>query len=90
MQVVGGLNLLDCESEHKLRSIPVTATTHTQCVVACVHGAQTSGLYHCGAVTVEHLGYNPKDSELCLANTKPQETGVEVLSRLDVQISGIS
>jgi len=40
--------------------------------------------------TAEHACYDPKDSELCLARTKPQETGVEVRSRCDVQIHGVS
>jgi len=31
----------------------------------------------CLASTVEHACYDPKDSELCLARVKPQETGVE-------------
>lgn len=40
--------------------------------------------------TAEHACYDPKDSELCLARAKPQETGVEARSRCDVQIHGIS
>ena len=31
------------------------------------------------------IRYDPKDSELCLARAKPQETGVEARSRCDVQ-----
>lgn len=42
------------------------------------------------ASTAEHACYDPKDSELCLARVKPQETGVEARSRCDVQIHGIS
>ena len=44
----------------------------------------------CVAGTVEHACYDPKDSELCLARAKPQETGVEARSRCDVQIHGLS
>lgn len=44
----------------------------------------------CVGSTVEHICYNPKDSELCLARAKPQETGVEARSRCDVQIHGVS
>lgn len=44
----------------------------------------------CPASTAEHACYDPKDSELCLARAKPQETGVEARSRCDVQIHGIS
>lgn len=44
----------------------------------------------CVVSTVEHACYDPKDSELCLARAKPQETGVEARSRCDVQIHGIS
>jgi len=44
----------------------------------------------CPVSTAEHACYDPKDSELCLARTKPQETGVEVRSRCDVQIHGVS
>lgn len=40
--------------------------------------------------TAEHICYDPKDSELCLARVKPQETGVEARSRCDVQIHGVS
>lgn len=40
--------------------------------------------------TAEHACYDPKDSELCLARVKPQETGVEARSRCDVQIHGVS
>ena len=40
--------------------------------------------------TVERACYDPKDSELCLARAKPQETGVEARSRCDVQIHGVS
>ena len=35
MQVVGGIQLLDCESENKAQVDPCVTT----------HGAQTSGLY---------------------------------------------
>lgn len=38
----------------------------------------------------ERACYDPKDSELCLAEVKPQETGVEAFSRCDVQIHGVS
>lgn len=34
----------------------------------------------------EHIGRNPKDGELCLGKTKPEETLVEVCSDSDVQI----
>lgn len=44
----------------------------------------------CVVSTVKHACYDPKDSELCLARAKPQETGVEARSRCDVQIHGIS
>lgn len=44
----------------------------------------------CLVSTAEHACYDPKDSELCLARAKPQETGVEARSRCDVQIHGIS
>ena len=48
-------------------------------------------LWFCWAVsTAEHACYDPKDSELCLARVKPQETGVEARSRCDVQIHGVS
>ena len=50
-----------------------------------VHGSAV-----CPASTAEHACYDPKDSELCLARAKPQETGVEARSRCDVQIHGIS
>ena len=40
--------------------------------------------------TVEHACYDPKDSELCLARVKPQETGVEARNHYDVQIYGTS
>lgn len=38
----------------------------------------------------ERICYDPKDSELCLAEVRPQETGVEAFSRCDVQIHGVS
>lgn len=44
----------------------------------------------CAVSTAEHSCYDPKDSELCLARVKPQETGVEARSRCDVQIHGVS
>lgn len=53
-------------------------------------GSRSALRKQCHASTAEHACYNPKDSELCLARAKPQETGVEVRSRCDVQIHGIS
>lgn len=55
-------------------------------------GLTSITLVTCGCVvsTEEHACYDPKDSELCLARAKPQETGVEARSRCDVQIHGIS
>lgn len=49
-----------------------------------------TGNCDCVGSTVEHACYDPKDSELCLARAKPQETGVEARSRCDVQIHGLS
>ena len=34
----------------------------------------------------EHMRWDPKDGELCLSRTKPEETLVEVRSDSDVQI----
>jgi len=52
--------------------------------------AQAPGSWPRAASSDEHSRYDPKDSELCLARAKPQETGVEARSRCDVQIHGIS
>ena len=38
------------------------------------------------ASTCERMPWDPKDGELCLARTKPEETLVEVRSSSDVQI----
>ena len=37
-------------------------------------------------VEKEHACWDPKDGELCLSRTKPEETLVEVRSGSDVQI----
>lgn len=59
-----------------------------------VPGSRLRGVFLSGEMllvsTAEHACYNPKDSELCLARAKPQETGVEARSRCDVQIHGVS
>ena len=43
-------------------------------------GSRAVGKYH------EHICWDPKDGELCLARMKPEETLVEVRSDSDVQI----
>ncbi len=40
----------------------------------------------CHAVYTEQSCWDPKDGELCLSRTKPEETLVEVRSGSDVQI----
>ena len=37
-------------------------------------------------VAIERIRWDPKDGELCLSRTKPEETLVEVRSDSDVQI----
>jgi len=59
-------------------------------VVSQAPGSHQTLTCVCLASTVEHACYDPKDSELCLARVKPQETGVEARSRCDVQIHGSS
>jgi hypothetical protein len=39
-----------------------------------------------GEATLERTRWDPKDGELCLSRTKPEETLVEVRSDSDVQI----
>ncbi|XP_023226303.1 uncharacterized protein LOC111626996 [Centruroides sculpturatus] len=41
---------------------------------------------HIGGTEREHTRWNPKDGELCLGRTRPEETLVEVRSDSDVQI----
>ena len=51
-------------------------------------GGRTNGpsqQHVCGAER-EHTLWDPKDGELCLGRTKPEETLVEVRSDSDVQI----
>ena len=49
--------------------------------------AQSAGLNPSGERSeCEHLCWDPKDGELCLSRTKPEETLVEVRSDSDVQI----
>ena len=43
-------------------------------------------LLACHGAEVEHSLRDPKDGELCLYRTKPEETLVEVRSGFDVQI----
>lgn len=62
----------------ELKQAPGSRSVHTPLWCVCL------------ASTAEHACYDPKDSELCLARAKPQETGVEARSRCDVQIHGIS
>ena len=40
----------------------------------------------CGGAETERTRWDPKDGELCLSRTKPEETLVEVRSGSDVQI----
>ena len=40
----------------------------------------------CDGSAVEHVGWDPKDGELCLNRVKPEETLVEARSDSDVQI----
>ena len=40
----------------------------------------------CGGAEAERTRWDPKDGELCLSRTKPEETLVEVRSGSDVQI----
>ena len=50
-------------------------------------GASPARLYHAvGLAEHEHARWDPKDGELCLSRTKPEETLVEVRSESDVQI----
>jgi hypothetical protein len=41
---------------------------------------------HVGEAALERTRWDPKDGELCLSRTKPEETLVEVRSDSDVQI----
>ena len=41
----------------------------------------------CHWVEIEHNGCDPKDGDLCLSRTKPEETLVEVRIGFDVQIN---
>jgi hypothetical protein len=43
-------------------------------------------LVACHEVEIEHTGCDPKDGDLCLSRTKPEETLVEVRIGFDVQI----
>ena len=50
-------------------------------------GAPPARLDHnVGEAEQEHTRWDPKDGELCLGRTKPEETLVEVRSDSDVQI----
>jgi hypothetical protein len=50
-------------------------------------GAPPARLDHnAGEAEQEHTRWDPKDGELCLGRTKPEETLVEVRSDSDVQI----
>ncbi|VDP02747.1 unnamed protein product [Soboliphyme baturini] len=40
-----------------------------------------------GVMQTEHVCWYPKDGELCLSRTKPEETLVEVRDGVDVQIT---
>ena len=44
----------------------------------------------CSGVEVERTYWDPKDGELCLSRTKPEETLVEVRSGSDVQIDRLT
>jgi hypothetical protein len=47
---------------------------------------RTAGPSRLGEAEQEHACWDPKDGELCLRRTKPEETLVEVRSDSDVQI----
>ena len=51
-------------------------------------GERTTGpsRLHVGGAEQERTRWDPKDGELCLSRTKPEETLVEVRSDSDVQI----
>ena len=53
---------------------------------SCKKGASSTGLA-AGRVELEHLCWDPKDNELSMNRTKPEEILVEVRSGFDVQIN---
>ena len=56
-------------------------------VVSQTRGALPARLVrHVGEAALERTRWDPKDGELCLSRTKPEETLVEVRSDSDVQI----
>jgi len=48
--------------------------------------APSAGLFIYGETELEHVCWDPKDSELCLHRVKPEEILVEARSDTDVQI----
>ena len=53
----------------------------------CARGTIGRPLGACAAgIEREHARWDPKDGELCLSRTNPEETLVEVRSDTDVQI----
>ena len=55
-------------------------------VFAAVGAAPADLFRSVGEVEQERMRWDPKDGELCLSRTKPEETLVEVRSDSDVQI----
>ena len=52
----------------------------------CRGGHRRPDLTFSDGSAVEHVGWDPKDGELCLNRVKPEETLVEARSDSDVQI----
>jgi len=67
-------------------SVTILACAAAQAV--SLLGAVTAHLFRLsgGLVASERIRWYPKDGELCLGKTKPEETLVEVCSDSDVQI----
>jgi hypothetical protein len=58
----------------------------SDCWESLIRRHQRPSLKFTDADEVEHVGWDPKDGELCLHRVKPGETLVEARSDSDVQI----
>ena len=69
----------------------VVALSKVGSLLLCGRGAPPARLVRAvGEAELERVRWYPKDGELCLSRTKPEETLVEVRSDSDVQIDRLT